>query len=58
MQNFKKSIDMKNSLLNKPLFLKAIVLVTCFMLVMFYNKSKAQSRAVFAGYTMVKGILK
>jgi hypothetical protein len=49
---------MKNSLLNKPLFLKAIVLVTCFMLVMFYNKSKAQSRAVFAGYTMVKGILK
>jgi hypothetical protein len=34
---------MKNSLLNNPLFVKTIVLITCFMLVMIYNKSKAQS---------------
>jgi hypothetical protein len=39
---------MKNNLLTKPLFLKAFVLFTCFMLVMFYNKSKAQTVAVLA----------
>jgi len=32
---------MKNSLQTNPLLFKTIVLITCFMLVMFYNKSKA-----------------
>lgn len=32
---------MKNSLHSNPLLVKTIVLVTCFMLVMLYNKSKA-----------------
>jgi hypothetical protein len=49
---------MKNGLLKKPLFLKAIVLVTCFMLVMFYNKSKAQCDTVFAGDTMANVVVK
>jgi hypothetical protein len=31
---------MKNGLHINPLFFKMAVLVTCFMLVMFYNKSK------------------
>jgi len=31
---------MKNGLHFNPLFMKMAVLVTCFMLVMFYNKSK------------------
>jgi hypothetical protein len=32
---------MKNGLPMNPMLFKAIVLVTCFMLVMLYNKSKA-----------------
>ena len=32
---------MKNSLQTNPVFFKIVVLVTCFMMVMFYNKSKA-----------------
>jgi hypothetical protein len=32
---------MKNGLHINPLLFKMVVLVTCFMLVMFYNKSKA-----------------
>lgn len=32
---------MKNSLQTKPFIFKIIVLVTCFMMVMFYNQSKA-----------------
>ena len=31
---------MKNGLHFNPLLFKMVVLVTCFMLVMFYNKSK------------------
>ena len=31
---------MKNGLHINPLLLKMVLLVTCFMLVMFYNKSK------------------
>lgn len=31
---------MKNGLHINPLLFKMVVLVTCFMLVMFYNKSK------------------
>jgi hypothetical protein len=34
---------MKNGLHLNPLMLKAVVLLTCFMLVMFYNKAKAQT---------------
>lgn len=34
---------MKNSLHTNPLMFKIVVLLTCFMLVMMYNKSKAQS---------------
>ncbi len=34
---------MKNSLQTNPLLFKTIVLITCFMLVMFYNKSKASN---------------
>lgn len=46
LQDFKieiKKIDqlnMKNNLHSNPLIFKMIVLVTCFMLVMLYNKSK------------------
>jgi hypothetical protein len=36
---------MKNGLHINPFMLKAVVLLTCFMLVMVYNKSKAQSLA-------------
>jgi hypothetical protein len=36
---------MKNGLHINPLMLKAVVLLTCFMLVMFYNKAKAQAPA-------------
>ncbi len=32
---------MKNGLQINPMLFKMVVLVTCFMLVMFYNKSKA-----------------
>jgi hypothetical protein len=32
---------MKNGLQMNPMLFKAIVLVTCFMMVMLYNKSKA-----------------
>lgn len=32
---------MKNLFQTNPVLFKAIVLITCFMLVMFYNKSKA-----------------
>ena len=32
---------MKNGLHTNPMMFKMIVLVTCFMLVMLYNKSKA-----------------
>ncbi len=34
---------MKNGLHINPLMLRAVLLLTCFMLVMIYNKSKAQS---------------
>ena len=34
---------MKNSLHTNPLMFKIVVLLTCFMLVMIYNKSKAQT---------------
>jgi hypothetical protein len=34
---------MKNGLHVNPFMLKAVVLLTCFMLVMIYNKSKAQT---------------
>jgi hypothetical protein len=37
---------MKNGLPINPLLFKMIVLVTCFMLVMFYNKSKGADIAV------------
>ena len=40
-----KSIYMKNSLQTNSVFLKIVVLVTCFMMVMFYNKSKAAAAA-------------
>ncbi|MEP6675407.1 MAG: hypothetical protein ABJA78_09630 [Ferruginibacter sp.] len=33
---------MKNSLHTNPLMFKIVILLTCFMLVMVYNKSKAQ----------------
>ena len=36
---------MKNGLHTNPMMFKMIVLVTCFMLVMLYNKSKAASHA-------------
>jgi hypothetical protein len=36
---------MKNGLHINPFMLKAVVLLTCFMLVMIYNKSKAQMPA-------------
>ena len=35
-----KSIIMKNGLHMNPLLFKMVILVTCFMLVMLYNKSK------------------
>lgn len=35
---------MKNGLHTNPMMFKMIVLVTCFMLVMLYNKSKAATR--------------
>lgn len=35
---------MKNGLHLNPIMLKAVVLLTCFMLVMFYNKAKAQTQ--------------
>ncbi len=44
--NNKKSIFMKNGLPINPLLFKMIVLVTCFMLVMLYNKSKAADTTV------------
>jgi hypothetical protein len=34
---------MKNNLQTNPVALKVIILITCFMLVMLYNKSKAGS---------------
>jgi hypothetical protein len=37
---------MKNGLHINPLMLKAVVLLTCFMLVMLYNKTKAQAPVV------------
>lgn len=37
---------MKNGLQFNPMLFKAVILVTCFMLVMFYNKSKAEAHAV------------
>jgi hypothetical protein len=43
LQDFKIkiiTINMKNNLHSNPLIFKMIVLVTCFMLVMLYNKSK------------------
>lgn len=40
-----KSIYMKNSLQTNPVILKIIVLVTCFMMAMFYNQSKAAATA-------------
>ena len=36
---------MKNGLQFNPMLFKVVVLVTCFMLVMFYNKSKAAAYA-------------
>lgn len=33
---------MKNSFHGNPLMFKIVILLTCFMLVMVYNKSKAQ----------------
>jgi hypothetical protein len=33
---------MKNGLQSNPMMFKVVVLLTCFMLVMFYNKAKAQ----------------
>lgn len=35
---------MKNGLHLNPIMLKAVVLLTCFMLVMIYNKAKAQTQ--------------
>jgi hypothetical protein len=32
---------MKNGLHTNPMLFKAAILITCFMLVMFYNKAKA-----------------
>lgn len=40
---------MKNGLLNKQFFLKTIVLISCLMVVMLYNKSKAQSANKITG---------
>ena len=37
---------MKNGLHMNPLLFKMVVLVTCFMLVMLYNKSKGADMAV------------
>jgi hypothetical protein len=39
-----KSSIMKNGLHLNPIMLKAVLLLTCFMLVMFYNKAKAQTQ--------------
>jgi len=39
---------MKNNLQSNPMALKVIILITCFMLVMLYNKSKAGSLSVSA----------
>lgn len=36
---------MKNSLHTNPIMFKVVVLLTCFMLVMIYNKSKAEGTA-------------
>lgn len=36
---------MKNNSQTTPVILRTIVLFTCFMLVMFYNKSKAAATA-------------
>ena len=33
---------MKNSLQTNPVILQIIILITCFIMVMFYNKSKAE----------------
>jgi hypothetical protein len=38
-----KPKTMKNNLQTNPVALKVIILITCFMLVMLYNKSKAGS---------------
>jgi len=35
---------MKNSLQSNPVILKIAILVTCFMVVMIYNESKAATR--------------
>ena len=43
---------MKNGLLTKQFFLKTIVLISCLMLVMLYNKSKAQSIFKITGKTL------
>jgi len=37
---------MKNGLHVNPLMFKVVVVLTCFMLVMIYNKAKAQAPAM------------
>jgi len=49
---------MKNGLLSKQFFLKTIVLISCLMVVMLYNKSKAQSNIVITGKTLAPVTIK
>jgi len=53
-----KSNGMKNGLLSKQFFLKTIVLISCLMVVMLYNKSKAQSNIVITGKTLAPVTIK
>ena len=52
--NFLKIHTMKNGLPMNPMLFKMILLVTCFMLVMLYNKSKAAGINQPTTHTVVK----
>jgi len=41
--NYFKTLQMKNNLHTNPLLFKLLVLVTCFMLVILYNKAQAET---------------